>query len=210
MIYLIVNIVNNKKYIGYTSFTKERRFQKHKINAKKGSNTYLHKAMRKYGFDNFEIRVLDESGTYEDETKWITSLTPEYNMTAGGEGGDTSKSPNFIKSMNDYHSKKPRSEYATLGMLGKTHKKETIEKQSRARKMHWDNLSEEEKKGRASKISGSKNPMFGKIPKNSIQIEVNGVLYNSKAEACRKLGASLSYIMKNCEVKIHGSKQKTR
>lgn len=210
MIYLIVNVVNNKKYIGYTSFTKEKRFKKHKINAKKGSNTYLHKAMRKYGFDNFEIHVLEESGTYEDETKWIKNLNPEYNMTSGGEGGDTSKSPNFIKSMNDYHSKKPRSEYATQGMLGKTHKKETIAKQSRARKIYWDNLPEEERKARASKTSGTKNPMFGKSPKNSIQIEVNGVLYNSKAEACRKLGASLPYIMKNCEVKIHGTKQKTR
>ena len=40
-------------------------------------------------------------------------------MTSGGDGGKTYHSPNFIKAMKEYHSKKPREEYATYGMKGK-------------------------------------------------------------------------------------------
>jgi len=202
MIYLIENTLTNDKYVGYTSKSKEARFKRHKHNALKGGNTYLYKAMRKYGFENFVITVLDEHGSYFDEVQWISKLNPEYNMTNGGEGGDTSNSPNFKKSMIDYHFVKPKEEYATFGMLGKIHKAETIEKQSKTQKENWASLTEEEKKERGEKIKGEKNGMFGKTPKNSIQVEVNGIRYNSKTDACRKIGKSWYYIQKHYEVKI--------
>jgi len=41
-------------------------------------------------------------------------------MTEGGEGGDTSSSPKFIEAMKEYHSRKPKEEYATCGMKGKS------------------------------------------------------------------------------------------
>ena len=40
-------------------------------------------------------------------------------MTEGGDGGDTSKSPNFIKAIKEYHANQPRERYATYGMLDK-------------------------------------------------------------------------------------------
>jgi hypothetical protein len=55
-------------------------------------------------------------------------------MTLGGDGGDTSKSPNFISSMKKYHSRLKPSNYATYGMLGKkqsdNQKKKVSEKNS--------------------------------------------------------------------------------
>lgn len=202
MIYLIENIITNDKYIGYTSNTKEARFKRHQHNAKTGGETYLYRAMRKYGVENFVISVLDETGSYSDEIKWICKLNPEYNMTKGGEGGDTSNSPNFKKSMKNYHSKKPKKEYATFGMLGKTHNQETIKKQSNTHKSNWARLTEEDRMERSKKIKGEKNGMFGKTPKNSIQVKVNGIKYNSKTDACRKIGKSWYYIQKYYEVII--------
>ena len=100
MIYSITNKITGDVYVGYTSKTAEERFQKHKYNARGGSNTYLYNAMRKYGEENFEIKSLQEDGNLaEDEMFWIKKLDPKYNMTIGGEGGDTSFSPNYKKAM---------------------------------------------------------------------------------------------------------------
>jgi group I intron endonuclease len=122
IIYRITNKVNSKSYVGKTTKSLQERFQKHVYNCKAGSNTYLYKAMRRYGIETFTAEVLEET-TYDQlndqESFWILKLSPEYNMTSGGDGGDTSTSPNFKKSMELYHKNKPREEYATYGMLGK-------------------------------------------------------------------------------------------
>ena len=104
MIYKITNTINSDCYIGYTSLSLEARFKKHWYNHKNG-NTYLYKAMRKYGFDNFSIEILQENGNLEeDEDIWIGKLNPKYNMRAGGTGGDTSKSPNWKAGMENRRS----------------------------------------------------------------------------------------------------------
>ena len=100
MIYKIVNSITNDFYIGYTGLTLEKRFATHKRNAKTGGKTHLYKAMQKYGEENFYIECLQEDGNlHEDETLWIQKLNPTYNMTKGGDGGDTSSSDNFKQAM---------------------------------------------------------------------------------------------------------------
>jgi group I intron endonuclease len=114
IIYKITNKVNGFFYIGKTSKSIEQRFKRHFYNHKKG-NTYLYKSMRKYGFDNFIIETLEETPNLnEREMFWINELSPHYNMTKGGDGGDTSKSPNFLKGIKNRPPPKP-----TYGMLGK-------------------------------------------------------------------------------------------
>jgi group I intron endonuclease len=125
-IYKITNHYNFKTYIGKTSKTIQERFNKHKYNAYKlNQKTYLYHAMRKYGIDNFTIEIVeivsDFSSLNEKEKYWIKNLNPDYNMTIGGDGGDTSSSPNFRNSMLKYHSSLNSSDYATYGMLGKSH-----------------------------------------------------------------------------------------
>ena len=129
-------MVNGNFYIGQTSKSKEERFQKHKYDATYGSKTYLHRAMRKYGFDNFTIEEIENQVLLENlderEIFWIKKLNPKYNMTDGGEGCKPLNSPNFINAMKEYHSKKPKEEYATYGMLGKKFPDEAKEKVGRA------------------------------------------------------------------------------
>ena len=114
IIYKITNKVNGKFYIGKTTKTIEQRFQRHYHNHKTGS-TYLYKSMRKYGFKNFIIEAIEETVELnEREIFWISELSPHYNMTKGGDGGDTSNSPNFKEAVKRRAPPKP-----TYGMLGK-------------------------------------------------------------------------------------------
>lgn len=94
MIYLIINKVNGKRYIGKTTKTLEERWYRHIKDAEYGSDTFFHRAIRKHGAHNFSIEFLAE-GLEEEEVKMIKAFNPEYNMTQGGDGGDTSLSPNY-------------------------------------------------------------------------------------------------------------------
>lgn len=109
IIYRIINIVNGNFYIGKTTKTLEKRFKQHCLNSK-NNKTYFQKAMKKYGFENFKYEILEDvdfnDNIDEREKHWIKTLNPHYNMTEGGEGGDTSKSPNFIESIKNRKSTK--------------------------------------------------------------------------------------------------------
>lgn len=125
IIYQITNKITNDNYIGKTIYSINVRYSRHKYTAfKSKSQTYLHRAMRKYGNDNFIINKLDEANSMvelnQKEMLWIEKLKPKYNMTKGSDGGDTSSSPNFIQAMKKYHASKDSKSYATYGMLGKT------------------------------------------------------------------------------------------
>jgi len=123
-IYQITNIITSDFYIGKTIHPIEKRYYKHKYNAfKLNCQTYLYRAMRKYGESNFTISILEQVNTNillnEKEIHYIKTLSPKYNMTKGGDGGDTSSSPNFKKSMSIMHKNKISNDYASYGMLGK-------------------------------------------------------------------------------------------
>jgi group I intron endonuclease len=89
-IYKAINTVNSKSYIGKTKNTIEDRFIGHKSDAANGSRTRFHCAIRKYGLDQFKIEILEavqESELDIRERFFIATHKPEYNMTAGGDGG---------------------------------------------------------------------------------------------------------------------------
>ena len=88
---------NNKIYVGKTTTCIRDRFSKHVYEANtpntKGYSFILHKAMRKYGIENFQIEQIEDVDNdliNEREIYWIkfyNSMIPNgYNMTLGGEG----------------------------------------------------------------------------------------------------------------------------
>jgi group I intron endonuclease len=168
MIYLISNTINGKRYIGKTSKTLEERWYRHCKSAEYGSNTYLHKAIRKYGPESFKIEYLME-GLDEEEVMLIADQQPEYNMTAGGDGGDTSNSPNFIDAIRQRDmSGANNPNYGKRGVSSPNYGKVRTEEQ---KQRHRDGY-----KGK-------------RIP-----VRVDGVYYESVARAAKLLVRSERYV----------------
>lgn len=97
-IYCYTNQVNGKKYVGQTN-NLNRRIREHKSHALNPNNAnynnILHKAIRKYGYDNFSIEVLetlfnqDYQTVDQRETYWIEQMQSlisqhGYNVLEGG------------------------------------------------------------------------------------------------------------------------------
>jgi len=93
-VYLIINLVNGKKYIGQTRQDVLKRFKEHN---KKTSTTIISNALRKHGKHNFKLLVLETN--IEDkntldllEKEYIhllKTLVPlGYNNAVGGFGGN--------------------------------------------------------------------------------------------------------------------------
>lgn len=86
-VYCITNLVNGKKYVGVTRFNVKARLAQHVYKSKNNPKTWLHKAIAKYGSDNFIVEEIASCvGDWsEAERLVIQSINPEYNMTNGGE-----------------------------------------------------------------------------------------------------------------------------
>ena len=89
-IYTLKNFVNNKIYVGQTNKPKKRLWE-HINAAKKGKDTLLYYAIRKYGEENFIFEIIEECEddvVNEREKYWISkfdSFECGYNMTSGGD-----------------------------------------------------------------------------------------------------------------------------
>ena len=95
-IYSIENLLNGKMYIGLTN-NPTRRWQEHKSLATKeddANHSYIHKAIHKYGDENFIFIPFIFYDTYIEgkraEPAWIAELrslgVELYNLTDGGDG----------------------------------------------------------------------------------------------------------------------------
>lgn len=94
-IYLVRNLVNDKLYVGQTVREISMRWRHHMQDAKHGSRLALHRAIRKYGPEQFTVEQLSPACTEQEmnnlERIWIVilqSTTTErgYNLTYGGDG----------------------------------------------------------------------------------------------------------------------------
>ena len=138
-IYLIMNRINFKKYVGLTSRKVARRFYEHSINRKSAIGL----AIQKYGSDNFLIVVLEVCETLEKanerEKFWIAfhdCIAPNgYNRTDGGNTHSFSE--------------------------------EAIHNMSEGQKRRYSNPAEHEKSSKAQKRRERENQLPPKNPKKS-------------------------------------------
>lgn len=95
IIYCYTNLINGKKYVGQT-INPDQRYNQHKSSAfnenDKDYDTPLHRAFRKYGYDNFDynvlliaedINILNELEVYYIE-KYDCKIPNGYNILDGG------------------------------------------------------------------------------------------------------------------------------
>ena len=89
-VYLTINKVNNRAYVGMCSSKKS--------NAYIGSGTLLKIAIKKYGKENFSRTILESCATEQElreaEKRWIEKFDAVnseqfYNLSEGGRGGKT-------------------------------------------------------------------------------------------------------------------------
>lgn len=104
IIYMIKNLINDKKYIGLTTNTFNSRYDAGGIGAERtfkyysyngnSMNKHLFNSMKKYGIENFKVEIID-SADNEDELKekekfWISFYNTcddryGYNISEGGD-----------------------------------------------------------------------------------------------------------------------------
>lgn len=88
-VYCIVNKTNGHKYVG-ASKNISMRLSTHFTREFRRSNAPLHVAMREYGLDCFDWKVLEycpQEELLETERKWYHVLNPEYNLVEPVEEG---------------------------------------------------------------------------------------------------------------------------
>lgn len=94
-VYFALNRTNGKAYAGLTNRTASERFAEHCSDAKKGSQTYFHKALRKYGLEAFDVITVwkgsDLNEAKKVEIRLISGMRLRddcfgYNLTDGGDG----------------------------------------------------------------------------------------------------------------------------
>lgn len=151
-VYIARNLANAKVYVGITVNFRIRK-NKHKADTDRGSNNYFHRAIRKYGWDNFEWCILETVPTRvaasEIERYWISYFksndrTFGYNMTIGGEGAKGR--------VHSEESKKRMSE-ARKGITFSEEHKQNLSKAAKQRKA----ISEETRK-KLSEIQKARAP----------------------------------------------------
>ena len=92
IIYLLINRLNGKAYVGQTRRTLEERLREHQRDRR--SAIYVDRAIRKYGIENFSVEIIEVCFTLDElnywEQFWIKELNTKvpngYNLTDGGEG----------------------------------------------------------------------------------------------------------------------------
>ena len=132
IIYILLNQINGKMYVGQTRGTLAERWKDHIHNANNGSRFPIHCAVRKYGPGAFLVCTISEATSAIEldvmEKFFIqkyNSMVPSgYNRTAGGDG------------FQGAHTKKSRAQMRQ-SHLGKTRTVQERQKQSATQTELW-------------------------------------------------------------------------
>lgn len=179
IIYQHLNTINGKCYIGQTTKSIEERWEQHLKDSLHGSSYIFHKAIRKYGENIFEHKILCE--IYRDTPEqlkevldyyecyyiqYYDSYNSGYNMTLGGGGSLGYK---FSQEARQKQSEIRQGE--SNSFYGKHHSKEQKQKWSKDRK---------------GKQIGENNPFYGKRHTEETKSKISKIHKGKKNESQRK------------------------
>ena len=187
-IYMHRNKINGKVYIGQTKQNLSQRFRNGKGYEK---CTYFYRAIKKYGWDNFEHIILEENISTPEEANnrekyWIKYYNSNigskgYNSTAGGTTGAF-----WSEELRKQRSERFRGVNGTF--YGKHHTEEYKEFMRQQMINKWANLEyrnkvcENMKKNHAN-VKGGKNPQAKKVKR----LDQN-IIYDCTGDAALSIG----------------------
>ena len=134
-VYLVENTTNKKCYIGKTIGTLEQRKCTHQCTSKQhNSKCFFHRALQKYGFENFEWIILYKNKSDKKLIKkeiyfiekYKTKFPNGYNLTNGGDGISGHKQSKQTRK------KMSKSAMGNSNAKGVVRSKEYLEKQRKA------------------------------------------------------------------------------
>ena len=148
IIYCYTNLINGKKYVGQT-INPTKRFNQHKSSAfnenDKDYDTPLHRAFRKYGYENFKYEILAEADSIEElnglEIYYIAHLKTKvpdgYNIKDGGLNASNPKSEETKIKLMEAHAALSEEEVIELRKAYANHESPTkIYNEKYADRMH--------------------------------------------------------------------------
>lgn len=131
-IYIIKNNINNKVYVGQSNnvFFRWNEHYRSSLLNKKVDNNILHKAIRKYGIENFTFQVLElcDNSLLDEKEKYYIKLYnadahENYNIYPGGKGGNLKGELNPNSKLTDKDVYNIREDYKNLKTQRKTYQK---------------------------------------------------------------------------------------
>lgn len=222
-IYLLRNLINGKIYIGKSVNIKNRMRQhsKPEIYCKNKTNSLIVRAIKKYGFENFSIEILQifqgdskKQEIIEAEIFWIEKLKSNdreigYNLLLGGTDWTGHYHSDETKQLLAEKAKE-RYKEEDNPMFGKKHTDESKKKISQTRKQNKVGAGENnpffgKKHSNESKLIISEKAKLRGNPKRKrpifqISIETGEILkeWDSAADAAKALGFNKSNINNAC------------
>lgn len=183
-IYLITNNITNRRYVGKTKYTAQQRWLGHIQDSKRNrSNSYLHRAINKYGVDVFSVKTLIKN-VPEDELnkleviciKRLNTLVPYgYNLCRGGSGVSGYRHTEKTKHKIGVHFKGKKRSVSDIQKIKEGHRRNNSYER-RSKNINWrQNIS----KSRKGKYCKEDNPFYGKRHTESTKKSISE--HNSKA-----------------------------
>lgn len=218
VVYLVTNIVNGKYYVGWCSTSIEARMKSHITDARNElkTRTIFHRAIMKYGIDKFLKEVLGFVESAEEakflERLWILFLKSYdhrvgYNMTYGGDGGDTSLDPDAKRRMSPLGRKHTEETKRKIGLIHKGKSSSLKGKKSARVDFHHT----EETKQRLSfshigNVPGNKDkPSWNRGLTSENKGKKNAQIFGE--EKAKEISEKISLMLKGKESKLRGIKR---
>lgn len=202
-VYCHINKVNGKKYVGITKQKPEIRWQ-----SGNGYNNseYFWRAIKKYGWRNFEHEILYENLTKEEAEKIEIQLIAEWETTNRLKGYNIANGGNHVGSVSEETKKKISKKHK--GIATELHRSEETKrkisnglkgiKRSDETKKKMSDFAKSRSMSKVTRQRFEEANENRKIPVICIATEIE---YESASEAERQTGICKSTILKQCSGK---------